>query len=206
MAVTMSADEVRQQYEERFGTDRDRSRFMFTLRSELITLHLKWRQFVLLFAAGPERVAILNETAPFFFGIAQGVLWEDILLHIARLCDHPGERERSRFTIRRLPTVFSEISTLQAAVDTAESTCAFVRHPRNNHIGHLNLDAALNADPVSMGNREQVEGALAALRAVFHAVELPILDSTTAFEFAGTHRDADSLLFYLQAGRNATAR
>ncbi len=72
MATTKSGDEVRADFVEKLG--RERGLFFYALRNQLIWLHA---------------IALLNGRAPFFFRVVQVVLWDDVLLHIARLTDPP---------------------------------------------------------------------------------------------------------------------
>ena len=49
----------------------------------------KWNDFVELFGTKETRIDLLNGSAPRFFRIVQNVLWEETLLHLARLTDSP---------------------------------------------------------------------------------------------------------------------
>jgi hypothetical protein len=75
----------------------------------------RWRGFTRsgpeyrkLYGESAERVAFLNETAGFFFRVVQDVLWDDILLHIARLTDPPKQGVYENLTLLRLPSLIDD--------------------------------------------------------------------------------------------------
>ncbi len=63
--------------------------FYSALWHELAWIHSKWAEYVTLFGTTSTRVELLNQAAPRFFRTIQDSLWEDVLLHIARLTDSP---------------------------------------------------------------------------------------------------------------------
>src|SRR5687768_17578386 len=103
----MNADEVRADYISRLGDER--GEFIYALRNELVWLHAKWQQYRILFGTSDKRIDLLNEMAPFVVRVIQDSLWEDVVMHLARLADRPGQGSRARFTIRRLPGLFPEV-------------------------------------------------------------------------------------------------
>jgi len=54
------------------------------LYNKVVWLHAKWNQYRVLNGESAARVQLLNRAAGFFFTIIQTVLWEDILIDIAR--------------------------------------------------------------------------------------------------------------------------
>ena len=72
------------------------------LWQEVAGLYGKWSEYVALFGTRESRVDLLNQAAPSFFRIVQDSLWEDVLLHIARLTDPPKSAGKSNLTVQRL--------------------------------------------------------------------------------------------------------
>src|SRR5712692_3023309 len=73
---------------------------------EVVWLHIKWGEFVQLFGSKPMRIELLNQAAPAFFHMIQDILWDDTLLHIARLTDRSKSsprHNRVNLTIQNLP-------------------------------------------------------------------------------------------------------
>jgi AbiU2 len=83
MATTRTADEVRADFMLKMGADF--GAFWDAFRNELIVLHAKWQQYRKLYGTSDERIGLLNSSAGFFFGLVHDVMWDDIVLHIARL-------------------------------------------------------------------------------------------------------------------------
>ena len=70
------------------------------LKEEVRWLNSKWKIFCQLFAFSEERIKFLAKMVPNFFGIAQQVLRDDILLSICRLTDPPRYREKERLSFK----------------------------------------------------------------------------------------------------------
>ena len=70
------------------------------LWQEVAGLHGKWSEYAALFGTRESRVDLLNQAAPYFFRIVQDSLWEDVLLHIARLTDPPKSAGKSNLTVQ----------------------------------------------------------------------------------------------------------
>ncbi|MGZ8401653.1 MAG: AbiU2 domain-containing protein [Methyloceanibacter sp.] len=79
------------------------------LWQEVAHLHMSWSEYVELFGTKPSRIDLLNSAAPRFFRILQDALWDETLLHIARLTDSPESgKGKSNLTIRNLPELVDE--------------------------------------------------------------------------------------------------
>ena len=100
MARHMSGAEVREQHLRVLGEEL--GNLYNRLYQELTLLCAKWQEYRKLYAVSPERVALLNRTAPFFFVTAERVFWEDILLHLARLTDPPKSAGKPNLSIMSL--------------------------------------------------------------------------------------------------------
>jgi hypothetical protein len=72
--------------------------------------------------------------------VVQDALWDDVLLHVARLTDPPKSGKGARFTTRRAVKSYGDVQGLDGMVDTAVVAAEFVRDPRNLRISHLNLE------------------------------------------------------------------
>ena len=107
-----TAEEAKRQNIERMGEPLG-SQYS-ELWQELVQLHMKWQEFVELFATRTTRVELINQAAPGFFRIVQDTLWEGILLHIARLTDSSpsqGRKDRANLTIQNLAPLIGHAET-----------------------------------------------------------------------------------------------
>jgi hypothetical protein len=124
----------------------DLGRFYHALSNELAWLYLKWGEYEALFGTKPSRIDLINKAAGEFFRIIQDGLWEDALLHIARLTDSPRSVGKDNLSIRGLPALIEKPElrqTVQELVDVALQKTGFARDWRNRHIAHKDLKLAL---------------------------------------------------------------
>jgi hypothetical protein len=180
-----SASEVRSRHVEAMGPEL--GGLYHALWQEVAWLHMKWLDYRALFASSRGRVDLFNRTAPSFFGHLEGVLWEDILLHLSRLTDTPASRGKANLTLTRLPDAI-DVPALQAKVallvEQTVADAAFARDWRNRRLAHreLKIGTGEAARPLAPASRERLEKALKAIRDAMNAVELHYRDSTVMYE------------------------
>jgi hypothetical protein len=187
---------------------RDLGELYDALWQQLAWLHRKWEEYVALFARSPERIELLNRAAPAFFRIVQDSLFEDVLLHVARLTDKAETFGKPNLTILRLPQNMTRASAREAAelaITDAIKATDFCRDWRNRHIAHRDLDLACGtgAKPLLPASREKVSLALKALSNALNVVAQHYLDTTTFFEFDGGFGGAENLVRILDDGVKA---
>ena len=175
------------------------------LSTDLTWLYWRWSQYVQLFAEKPERLELLNSTAPFFFFVVQRTLWYDTLLGLTLLSAPVKTMNKDNLTIRRLSPLLDD-DNLRAEVEVlvmqAVEASAFAADWRNREIAHRDLALALGreAKPLESATREKVEKALQALAEVLNRVDLHYLKSTTHYLYSGGARGAEDLLYVLRDG------
>ena len=115
--------EVRAQYVEAMGSDL--GDLCHELRNDLTWLQQKWSEFRELFGHGPERIELLNSVSSSFVYFLHVLMFEDAMLHLARLTDSSntfGRSDRANLTVMRLPESISEPALknhVEAAVELA---------------------------------------------------------------------------------------
>lgn len=178
------------------------------LWQEVAWLYAKWGQYVVLFGTKPDRINLLNEVSPFFFKLVQDTLWEDCVLHIARLTDRKETAKKANLSIRQFenlafdPLISRKIEELIAVcIDKSK----FARDWRNRHIAHRDLSRAISehAEPLMPASRAMVKEVLDALSNLLNAVAQHYLDTTTLFDAGTFSGDAQSLLYALDDGISA---
>jgi hypothetical protein len=209
-----TAEEAEKHYIEKMGEALGTQ--YYALWQEVAWLHRKWAEFVELFGSKPTRIELLNQTAPAFFRMGQDVLWEETLLHIARLTDVSktgGRDKRTNLTIRNLPELVIDPEAQQATavlIETAVRKANFCRDWRNRHIAHSDLGLALNnkaAAPLEFASRRMVKEALGAIAEVLKYLGGYYMDSDMHFGGGPSIGGAASLLLVLDGGLRAkTAR
>ncbi len=180
------------------------------LWNEMAWLHVKWDQYVNLFGSKPERIDLLNGAAATFFRIVQDTLWEDTLLHLARLTDPAQTGSKQNLTINRLAVLVHHAlrDDVTGLVEAAVEKTTFARDWRNRHIAHRDLRLALQdrAEPLEPGSRADVKEALAAVGAVLRRICQHYEDADIIFEYPGDAADAEALLYVIRDGLEADAR
>jgi hypothetical protein len=182
----LTADEIKERYTKNMGKSLGQQ--YNALWQEVAWLHTKWREFVELFGSKPSRIDLLNQAAPAFFRLIQDSLWENILLHIARLTDPPKSLGvKANLTICNLADLVSFPQTSAAVrllISVAQDKSRFCRDWRNRHIAHKDLNLALNASaaPLQAASRQCIREALSAIVAVLNEIEGAYMDSETHFE------------------------
>ena len=203
----LNPDEVEQKYVEACGTEL--GSVHNRLVSECASLHFKWGDYVELFGTKAERVDLLNQAAGSFFRLVQDSLWEDILLHLARLVDSPRSAGKDNLTLRRLPSLVAPelAEPLTELIATCTERCGFARDWRMRHIAHRDLALALDhgAEPLVPASRLAVQEALSAVVAVLNAVEQHYLKSEVAYDLGRSHGSLQ-LLYVLRDGLESRER
>ena len=206
-----SPEEIKVRYLENMG---DGLGLQFNeLWQDVARLHVKWHEFVELFGTKSTRVDLLNQAAPTFFRIVQDTLWEDIVLHIARLTDPPKSNSRTaNLSIRNLPDLVSGDDVkakVEELVRVIKDKSEFCRDWRNRRIAHTDLALAIDdsAPRLLAASRLHVREALTAIVEALNEVARAHGDSSTHFDMPVGAGGALSLLYVIRDGLNAaTAR
>jgi len=175
------------------------------LWQEVAWINSKWAQYVILFGTKPERIELLNKAAPSFFRLVQDTLWENIILHIARLTDSPQSVGKPNLTIKRIAALVTD-QELKSKIETLVSVCVssaeFSRDWRNRHLAHRDLKRATAevADPLLPASRSKVKEVLENFCSLLNALSQHYFASTSFFEISGTPGDAEELLYVLDDG------
>ncbi len=179
-----SSDEAKAHHILRMG--KDLGTIYDALWHEVASVHSKWSEFVVVFGTKESRIELLNKAAPLFFRVVQDSLWENVLLHLARLTDPPASGKKQNLTVRQLPNLVKHEETRRKVddlLDIALLASAFARDWRNRHIAHSDLDLSVSetANALEFASRQKVNEALQALVDILDAVSSHYLDSTNYF-------------------------
>jgi hypothetical protein len=169
------------------------------LNNDNAWLHLKWNEFLELFAKSPAQIRDLNTAAPGFFHQVQDLWWDDLLLHIYRMTDKRADVLSVYSLLREAPLVLKPTITSHIAI--IKPATEFARRARHNSIAHRNLDVALGVAPLTLGSRNDVRGALRVIDDLLHAVEHHFLGtSATNYEFLNNIGGVRNLLDIVDRG------
>jgi len=195
-----SIEEVEQEHLQAFGATL--GPLYHALHNEVSWLHAKWLEYRKLYAQSEKRIDLLNDTAAFLFRVVQDVLWEDVLLHIARLADPPKQGQFENLTLFRLPESVTDrglADELRSLVANARDRSQFARQWRNKRLAHRDLSLAtdVKAAPLPGVSRQHVEEALTTFRRILNRLRVWYLNEEVAYEHFLTHEDADALVHHV---------
>ncbi|HTF45249.1 MAG TPA: hypothetical protein VK641_15185 [Terriglobales bacterium] len=201
--MQQTADEARAHCINRMG--QELGEIYAALWQEVAGIHSKWAEYAALYGTKESRVNLLNRAAPRFARLVQDILWEDVVLHIARLTDPPKSMGKSNLSVQSLAQAIDHPATrgaVERLVTRAIAESEFCRDWRNRHIAHRDLQLALarGAEPLKSGSRQSVSTVLSTLGEILNVVSSHYLDSTTRFDFDTSAGGALSLLHVLDDG------
>ncbi|MFC1488591.1 hypothetical protein ACFL6B_01955 [Thermodesulfobacteriota bacterium] len=203
MSRYKDAEEVRKQHIKSMGEEL--GTIFHALWNEVAWICMKWNQYVELFGKKPSRISLLNSAAPLFFRIVQDSLFEDTLIHIARLTDPVESFKKHNLTILRLSGLLPDgelKNNITELIDVALQKADFSRDWRNRRIAHKDLKLALKegAEPLKKASRIKVWAALDAIAKVMNAVSMHYMDQTIMFEGIPSPHGAVALLYVIDDG------
>lgn len=208
MSSNMTAEEIREEHLLKMGAQI--GTLYSALYIEVVDIHVKWNQYRLLYADSADRTNLLNDSAGFFFGMIQSVLFDDIVLHIARLTDREKSRGKDNLTVVQLPILIDKpraiADDIQTAVEGAITAAQFSRDHRNRRLAHSDLKIAFgdaSVDPLQPATIDAVDHSLTTLRDILNRVSVHFLKTEVAFDQPILSRDAGSLVSALRTARKA---
>jgi hypothetical protein len=209
MAGCRSTPEIEQEHLRAFGPGL--GPIYHALHMEVLWLTTKWLEYRKLYAGSAQRIDLLNATAPFFFHMIQGILWEDVVLHIARLTDPARQGSFNNLTLLQLPDAVPNPQLAEATrglVKIAVAKAGFARIWRDKRLAHCDLDYALErAAALPAASRQDVEDVLASYQAVVNGLHGAYLESRVAFGHVCVGAgDADGLVYNLAEARQVEDR
>jgi hypothetical protein len=141
---------------------------------EVRLLYAKWNEYVVLFGKNKEIVDLLNKAAPLFFYYVQETMFDDTILHIARLTEREELSGQKNLTIQGLKdrVVKGEIeSVVEKLTEEAKDKAGICKKIRNKTLAHRDIKwAKKKAHPLNKVSRKQVKKAIDAIAAVLKAI------------------------------------
>ncbi len=167
MASTKTPPQIKANYVRLMGTQAGEA--FAELMQDAARLHLKWNEFLAIFAASSALIDTLNKAAPGFFYLVSEAWWDGLILHIFRMTDS-NRKVLSLVTLTKLlPAAIR--AGYQPKLRLALAASRFAHDLRHADIGHRNREVALKAKPVPRSSREQIRKAIAAIDDALHFVD-----------------------------------
>ena len=160
MSQDKSAEQIKNQHLEQMGVELG-TIFNF-LYNEVLTINYKWTEYIEVYGTNEERLKLLNKTAPTYFAVVQKVLFENIVLNIARITDPIQSMGKKNLTIKAIPQFITD-DNLKArilkCIDEIDNESSFCRDWRNRLITHSDYSLLMNekAQPLEPANRTKID-------------------------------------------------
>lgn len=205
-----NGSEVRSMYIKDFPS-RESGELFFEFWREFTNIHFLWKNYSTLFGHSPERISLLNKTAPSFFYMLQHQLLNIIVLYIARLFDSEniGGNINASFLelLNELKTFFSEEDFLKFSNDlnSLKKKCEKAITIRHKKIGHRDLAVLLyhKQDKVYSVSRNYINDALEKIGDFLNNIDLHFRKQSVNYELLFSTGDAESLIIYLKEAVNS---
>ena len=157
------------------------------LDNEMNWLHFRWLQYCELFHGEPEVIPLLNRTAGPFFRLVYMSLWEQTLLHLARITDPASSGTgKDNLTVCMLGGLIKSEPLHGEVVKAAEAAveaCAFAVQWRHKKLAHADLPTALRhpAARLPRADKDKVDVALDRLTDVINVVSMQYLGGSQLY-------------------------
>jgi len=203
MGTTKTAEEVKKEQQSIMGIEL--GSLYNLLYNETIWLHYKWIEFEELYGVKESRIKMLNQSAPFFFFIIQKVLWENILLGIARITDSTKTGDKRNISIQALPDLIENEELrekIKIEINEILQKTKFCRDWRNRWIAHYDYNLSLdsNAQPLETANRKLIKESLKQITAFINILHEHYFKSRLMLDHIKNNRGANLLLRTLKDG------
>lgn len=134
-------------------------------------------------------------------------MWEDVLLHIARLTDRPetGGHLRQNLAISKIELLLATKpihGEIIGLAKKAHDVAAFCRDWRNRRLAHRDFYLAIGDDvkPLAPASREKVRVAMSCLVKFLNIISRHYQNSEIFFEASEAEADAENILCVIDDG------
>lgn len=173
------------------------------LTAEVLDLNYKWNEFVVLFGTNQERIDVLNKSANQFWANIHNVLFDDILLHIARLTDKDLTFKKKNLSVQGLLSISANKkfdSRLKKSIEKVVKDAKFCRDWRNRRIAHIDYEYRTNdKEKLARATRAKVSKCIKGIHDILNLVEKQFFDSEITSD-APSINGALDLLFVIDDG------
>ena len=172
------------------------------LFKEILWLTSKWSEFNKLYAADKETIELINRSAGYFFVIVQDTMWDDLLLHLARLSGPEKSMGKANLSIFQIATTV-EIEPLKTKLKTMlkerDTVFSFTDDHRNKRLAHHDLGVAIEGvSSIPGSSRLQIRKAIEFLQKFASAIYEHYADTTFVWNNLHNTHDANRLLSILR--------
>jgi hypothetical protein len=163
------------------------------LHREVLGLHGRWEIFEQLYVENsPQRIDLLNKTAPTFFALLQGILLDHVQLSLSKLADPAATGRHPNLTLETLVHDIEKLpdpglaQRLRPLLANYRTSCATVINRRNKDIAHFDyatqMARAQQAMSLPSPSRQEIHSAFITLREFMRSVYVHFEEKHMAYE------------------------
>jgi hypothetical protein len=202
-----NAEETMSYYKQHMGTKLGTA--FYAIVADVQLLHAKWGDYVELFGVKPSRIDLLNQVAPDVFARFQDTLFNDVLLHVARLVDPPTSCGKPNLSLKHVAMLVVDADAkcrIEPLVADMEEKARFCRDWRNRRLAHADFALAIGdpVSPLAPATRYAVKEAIAAIAVLLNETSAYYCNSSLHFRCPESY-GALGLLYVLDDGLRAEA-
>lgn len=160
---------------------------------DVVHVHFKWTDFLLLFGS-KDNVDLLNSVSADFFGRVENALRDDVFVHICRITDKVKVAGKDTLTIRRFADVAPGTPGLATALARSLAHTRKIRSWRNRRLAHREHHARM----LPAVQRHTVDAALKSIAGVMQLIALHYGDIHASFDTEGCISGTPRLLYHLR--------
>jgi hypothetical protein len=176
------------------------------LCQDVASLQQKWDFWLELFGKS-QNTNLLSELAPASFNVILETLQNDVTMAICRLSDPPKSMGQENLSFATLVKNGAEIEGVEDLVAEFQRMCEPVRQRRNKRVSHRDLNSVINPseNPLPGISKEQIDMIVKKAADILNFI-LQHYENAELYFHTVSPGDADTLIFWLEAGKAAKSR
>lgn len=180
---------------------------------ETVSLHAKWELYLDLFG-DPNRISVLNDSAPAVFQLVEECLRNDMTISFGRLTDPAKTGNKDNLSLAQLvdsltPSCNKSMSDqLLDRLETLRDHCKSITQWRNRRVAHNDLATFLHYHPDPLPNIGQayITDALAMLASLVNVIQVHFADGQTCYTRGSYRGNGQQLIYLLEQAREHRKR
>lgn len=176
------------------------------IKQDAFRLRYAWMNFRFMFAGEKKHVEMLNAAGPGFFGMAQQMMFDDVILRICRLTDPAANRSQENTTLKRLLQATdwqtsdpAKHATFSAKITAVDAACEGCRQHRNKRISHADLAHSQKALTLANATMKMIDAAVDAIEGFIRDINFELHPGVEqSFEILNGDWDVKHLIRHLE--------
>ena len=172
------------------------------LRNDIVWARHYLNQYKKLYLHNQSRIDLLNEVAPNFFRDIQRILWDEMIISVAKLADPHTQKRNRNLSLRILSELAKENNwefgfELDNLINEAIEKAKPIIKRRMKHTAHRDLPTALGQATLEKVNINEIDEVLILAGKALNLVYQKLSNYMWSWDLVSGH-DANELVYYLK--------